>query len=378
LLKSSRFEIARSGSNFIFRGSGFGHGLGLCQEGAHVMALRGVNYRQILAKYFPGTSVSQRGNDRVATLPLDKKTLSSQRKAFALKDCLTTKNSIALKNPPAAWPAHSAARLRLAGQLLSSSSEATPCKRGVASKLFEYRPERRSLSALCGGKAANNPDYREFIADLIWNPSPPSPETRRTLAIKRTYLSSEHFRVSYPFNLPQSEVEGILKTLETTRASLLRRITAAGVSLNQIPITEIFINGTTGDFVGRTGQPWWAAAATKGNLIEIQPLAVLKRRRVLDTTLRHEWVHILIDKLSHGRAPRWLAEGTAIYFAGEGPLVARFAPETQLTVDQIDKTLGEAGSANEMRAAYAAAYREVSNLIKREGEAKIWRRAAGS
>ena len=41
LLKSSRFEIARSGSNFIFRGSGFGHGLGLCQEGAHVMAQRG-------------------------------------------------------------------------------------------------------------------------------------------------------------------------------------------------------------------------------------------------------------------------------------------------------------------------------------------------
>ncbi len=29
VLKSSRFEVARTGSNFIFRGSGFGHGLGL-------------------------------------------------------------------------------------------------------------------------------------------------------------------------------------------------------------------------------------------------------------------------------------------------------------------------------------------------------------
>ena len=59
LLKSSRFTVARSGSNFVFRGSGFGHGLGLCQEGAHVMAKRGASYRQILARYFPGTDVAR-------------------------------------------------------------------------------------------------------------------------------------------------------------------------------------------------------------------------------------------------------------------------------------------------------------------------------
>src|SRR6185295_1900904 len=61
LLKSSHFEIARSGSNFIFRGRGFGHGLGLCQEGAHVMAERGASYRQILTKYFPSTHVANSG-----------------------------------------------------------------------------------------------------------------------------------------------------------------------------------------------------------------------------------------------------------------------------------------------------------------------------
>jgi len=59
LLKSSRFEVRRVGPNFIFRGTGFGHGLGLCQEGAHVMAEGGMNYRQILARYFPGTTVRQ-------------------------------------------------------------------------------------------------------------------------------------------------------------------------------------------------------------------------------------------------------------------------------------------------------------------------------
>jgi SpoIID/LytB domain protein len=57
VLKSSRFEVTRAGSDFVFRGTGFGHGLGLCQEGAHEMARRGLSYRRILEHYFPGTKV---------------------------------------------------------------------------------------------------------------------------------------------------------------------------------------------------------------------------------------------------------------------------------------------------------------------------------
>jgi SpoIID/LytB domain protein len=57
-LKSSRFTINRSGDGFTFNGSGFGHGLGLCQEGAHVMAERGARFQQILDQYFPGTRVA--------------------------------------------------------------------------------------------------------------------------------------------------------------------------------------------------------------------------------------------------------------------------------------------------------------------------------
>src|SRR6185437_10373134 len=67
LLKSSHFEIARSGSNFIFRGRGFGHGLGLCQEGAHVMAERGANYQQILEKYFPTTHIANSSSSLIST-----------------------------------------------------------------------------------------------------------------------------------------------------------------------------------------------------------------------------------------------------------------------------------------------------------------------
>jgi SpoIID/LytB domain protein len=59
-LKSSRFTVERRGADFIFQGRGFGHGLGLCQEGAHVRARRGASYRQILARYYPGAILSRR------------------------------------------------------------------------------------------------------------------------------------------------------------------------------------------------------------------------------------------------------------------------------------------------------------------------------
>jgi stage II sporulation protein D len=59
ILKSSKFEVVRNGSNFLFRGNGFGHGLGLCQEGAHVMAERHISFEQILNHYFPNTKLDK-------------------------------------------------------------------------------------------------------------------------------------------------------------------------------------------------------------------------------------------------------------------------------------------------------------------------------
>jgi stage II sporulation protein D len=41
----------------VFAGKGWGHGVGLCQVGAYGMALRGEDYRKILAHYYRGTSI---------------------------------------------------------------------------------------------------------------------------------------------------------------------------------------------------------------------------------------------------------------------------------------------------------------------------------
>jgi len=218
-------------------------------------------------------------------------------------------------------------------------------------------------------------------ADLFWNKanrfeiSSAVTNVRALPATTRQTLRSEGFRINYPNSLSQGDIEGLLSFLQSSRKFLIERAEAAGIAV-RFPFLEIFINETTGDFVGRTGQPAWAAAATLGNRIELQPLETLRRRRVLESTLRHELVHTLVDVLSRGRAQRWLAEGLALHLAGEGKFVARYEPRTRMTTAEIERKLSNAKSPGEMRLAYAAAYGEVVRLIKSEGEAKVWRRLA--
>jgi SpoIID/LytB domain protein len=42
---------------FVFHGAGWGHGVGLCQIGAAVMASKGFSAKEILGHYFPGTEL---------------------------------------------------------------------------------------------------------------------------------------------------------------------------------------------------------------------------------------------------------------------------------------------------------------------------------
>lgn len=76
-LYSSAFVVDRetgpSGEvRFVLRGAGWGHGVGLCQIGAAVMAERGFGYRALLAHYYPGTSVGTAPlPEREITVPLE-------------------------------------------------------------------------------------------------------------------------------------------------------------------------------------------------------------------------------------------------------------------------------------------------------------------
>ena len=297
LLKSSRFTITRAGTNYVFRGGGFGHGLGLCQEGAHVMAERGSTYRQIVGKYFPGTSIATK--------------TTAQSESAGLSD-----------NAPV-----SPLSIKPVSYLVPASFDSS---------------------------------------------------ATRAMQTGRLSLSSEHFRVSYPSGTTRREVETVIRLLEAARADMERRLTIAGLALAGEPSLNIIIHETTPDFIAATGQPGWAASATRGSRMELQPLALLRRRGVVITTLRHEYAHFVIELLGRGRTPRWLAEGLAIYVAGEGAMMARHNPKSKWTRDEIERKLERPASAEEMRALYAASYREVRALVRAEGEKGVWNRVSQS
>jgi stage II sporulation protein D len=57
-LYSSAFVVDKQPGCFVLRGAGWGHGVGLCQIGAAVMANEGKSYAEILRHYYRGTTVS--------------------------------------------------------------------------------------------------------------------------------------------------------------------------------------------------------------------------------------------------------------------------------------------------------------------------------
>jgi hypothetical protein len=80
---------------------------------------------------------------------------------------------------------------------------------------------------------------------------------------------------------------------------------------------EIRLSPTTYEFCRMTGQPWWQASIYRRPVIYLQPVRVLRGRGILETTLRHELLHQLIDEHSKGNSPTWLSEALAIYNSGE-------------------------------------------------------------
>lgn len=57
-LKSSAFDVSVKDGQVLLEGKGWGHGVGLCQIGAAVMAERGYDYKQILEHYYPGSRLT--------------------------------------------------------------------------------------------------------------------------------------------------------------------------------------------------------------------------------------------------------------------------------------------------------------------------------
>jgi stage II sporulation protein D len=247
-IPSTWFEVSRQGDGFAFHGRGWGHGVGLCQKGASVMAQQGRSAQEILAQYFPGTRAADEATGRE-------------------------------------WN-------KLAG-------------------------DEFVLESLDAGDAAYLPDLNRASAAA-------------------------------------TEQSGLHAT--------------APVTVRAFASTPAFREATIA--------PGWVAAFTEGDWIGTQPLRTLAGRRLLAETMRHEFLHVLVEQQAGSRAPLWLREGLVEAWSeangGAGlPRTARSGTAPELTPEADDDALAHADNEAESAAAHRAAEWYAAQLLARYGRAQV-------
>ena len=242
-VKSTLFEVTRSGAGYVLAGRGSGHGVGLCVRGAIARGRAGGTRDEILSAYFPGLRLRKApGQTEAATL----------------------------------------------------------------------RPAREARMRIVVPEAdrAREPDIRAAA--------------RRALNRVASALGVE----------PPAEL-------------------------------DLVFHPTVESFARATGQPWWTAARTSGSRIDLLPPRVLEGRRTLESTLRHEFVHLLTEPVLAGRA-LWIREGLAVVVAGELPSAgadARGRGGARAAACPSDEDLRAPRDPDAWRRAYEAAGRCVSEAL---------------
>lgn len=68
-IKSTAFDLRREGESYRFSGHGSGHGVGMCVIGSARLAARGLGATAILARYFPGLTISSGAASASTSVP---------------------------------------------------------------------------------------------------------------------------------------------------------------------------------------------------------------------------------------------------------------------------------------------------------------------
>ena len=114
-----------------------------------------------------------------------------------------------------------------------------------------------------------------------------------------------------------------------------------------------------------TGQPGWVAASTLGHTIRLQPLAQLRKKSILESTLRHELSHLLIESQARLDTPLWFREGLVLYLSEPGQ--ENSAPAA-MADERMEAILRQPRAREEVQKAYAAARGRVASLIQLNGK----------
>lgn len=130
-------------------------------------------------------------------------------------------------------------------------------------------------------------------------------------------------------------------------------------------VVRLQVYATMDSYRDTTGEPGWVAASTRGKTIRLQPLAELEKRSILESTLRHEFFHVLVDEKARSATPLWFREGLVLFLSNRGSAATG---AVAMTDEQIEAVLRQPRNRDEVQKAYAAAESRVAVLVGERGK----------
>jgi stage II sporulation protein D len=199
--------------------------------------------------------------------------------------------------------------------------------------------------------------YREILA--YYYPRTKLGTSAQAIAWKQ--LTGEHIEMMT--TRPDSDA-GLMQIA----SELLQQVQATiGLDFTAIPQWKIYPNVAM--FRDATGEPGWVAATTRGRIIQTQPAEVLRQAGTLESTLRHELLHMLIEEHAKPGVPLWFREGLVLYLsegnAGSGLKL------TFTNVGELEQAMRNPQGESQLRQAYSDARSRVAQLAQKYGRDKL-------
>ena len=184
--------------------------------------------------------------------------------------------------------------------------------------------------------------------------------------VSKTSADDWQKRLSERFELVSTAPEEDSALLPVAEKILKQDEAAVGWHLSFRARLQVF--PTLDRYRDTTGQPGWVAASTRGQTVRLQPLADLRKRSILESTLRHEFFHLLIEPRARPNTPLWFREGLVLHLSEPNK---RNPPSAALTDKQIEEILRNPGTREKQEKAYAAARARVTSLIQQNGKSTV-------
>lgn len=131
--------------------------------------------------------------------------------------------------------------------------------------------------------------------------------------------------------------------------------------------TQLRVFPTMDTYRNATGQPGWIAAYTRGHVISLQPLSTLRGKGLLESTLRHEFTHLLVESRARQGTPLWFREGLVLYLSDTD----KSTKPVMMPEREMEAALESPASQEALQRAYAAARTRVAQLIAQNGRETV-------